>query len=93
MMIVSGLIARANGCDFSTAYWHRLRGMLQYIASIMDAGGHVPNFGDADDAIIARLDPDAADVYRSLLRDRGGFVRFGGVQVQGERRPRDAGYR
>jgi hypothetical protein len=33
----------------------------------MDAGGHVPNFGDADDAIIARLDPDARDVYRSLL--------------------------
>lgn len=67
MMIVSGLIARANGCDFSTAYWHRLRRMLQYIASIMDAGGHVPNFGDADDAIIARLDPDVGDVYRSLL--------------------------
>jgi hypothetical protein len=67
MMIVSGLLARANGCDFSTAYWQRLRGMLQYIASIMDAGGHVPNFGDADDAIIARLDPDAHDVYRSLL--------------------------
>jgi hypothetical protein len=41
--------------------------MLQYMASIMDAGGHVPNFGDADDAIIARLDPEAGDVYRSLL--------------------------
>ncbi|MBM0108012.1 alginate lyase family protein [Steroidobacter sp. S1-65] len=67
MMIVSGLLARANGCDFSTAYWLRLRGMLQYIASIMDAGGHVPNFGDADDAIIARLDPEPSDVYRSLL--------------------------
>ncbi|MDY6947998.1 MAG: alginate lyase family protein, partial [Pseudomonadota bacterium] len=67
MMVVCGLVARANGCDFSTAYWHRLRGMLQYIASIMDSGGHVPNFGDADDAIIARLDPDVGDVYRSLL--------------------------
>lgn len=68
MMIVSGLIARANGCDFSTAYWLRLRRMLHYIASIMDAGGQVPNFGDADDAIIARLDPDPrTDVYRSLL--------------------------
>jgi hypothetical protein len=68
MMIVSGMIARANACDFSTAYWQRLRRMLEYIASIMDAGGHVPNFGDADDAIIARLDPDPkVDVYRSLL--------------------------
>jgi hypothetical protein len=67
MMIVSGLIARANGCDFSADYWERLRAMLQYIASIMDAGGHVPSFGDADDAIIARLDPEPGNVYRSLL--------------------------
>lgn len=62
------VVARANGCDFSTACWQRMRRMLDYIASIMDAGGHVPNFGDADDAIIARLDPDTTtDVYRSLL--------------------------
>ena len=27
--------------------------MLDYIASIMDVGGNVPSFGDADDAIIA----------------------------------------
>jgi hypothetical protein len=67
MMLVSGLIARANGCDFSADYWERLQAMLQYIASIMDAGGHVPNFGDADDAIIARLDPQPGNVYRSLL--------------------------
>lgn len=80
MMIVSGLIARANGCDFSTAYWHRLRGMLQYIASIMDAGGHVPNFGDADDAIIARLDPEVGDVYRSLLAT--GAVLFDSAELK-----------
>ena len=80
MMIVSGLIARANGCDFSTAYWHRLRGMLQYIASIMDVGGHVPNFGDADDAIIARLDPEIGDVYRSLLAT--GAVLFDSAELK-----------
>lgn len=80
MMLVSGLIARANGCDFSTAYWHRLRGMLQYIASIMDAGGHVPNFGDADDAVIARLDPEPADVYRSLLAT--GAVLFDSAELK-----------
>ena len=80
MMIVSGLLARANGCDFGTAYWHRLRGMLEYLASIMDAGGHVPNFGDADDAIIARLDPEAAEVYRSLLAT--GAVLFDSAQFK-----------
>jgi hypothetical protein len=68
MMIVAALVARANGSDFGRTYYERLRAMLTYIASIMDAGGHVPNFGDADDAIIARLDPaQHVDVYRSLL--------------------------
>ena len=68
MMLVAGLVARANGCDFAPEYWRRLEAMLDFIASIMDVGGNVPAFGDADDAVIARLDPDAdADVYRSLL--------------------------
>ena len=59
---------RANGMELGAEYWRRLEAMLDYIASIMDVGGNVPNFGDADDAIVARLDP-APDghVYRSLL--------------------------
>jgi hypothetical protein len=68
MLLIAGLVARANGLELATEYWRRLEAMLDYIASIMDVGGNVANFGDADDAIIARLDP-AADVhvYRSLL--------------------------
>ena len=30
--------------------------MLDFLASIMDAGGNVPMFGDADDGLVARLD-------------------------------------
>jgi hypothetical protein len=68
MMIIAALVARANGTDFGPAYYERLRAMLLYIASVMDVSGHVPSFGDADDAIIARLDPTQdIDVYRSLL--------------------------
>lgn len=67
MLIVAGLVARANGCDFDSSYWQRLEAMLVFLASIMDAGGNVPNFGDADDAIIAPLDPHEVPVYRSLL--------------------------
>ena len=68
--------ARANGMDFAAEYWQRLEAMLDFIASIMDVGGNVPNFGDADDAIIARLDPAPdAHVYRSLLAT--GAVVFG----------------
>jgi hypothetical protein len=68
MLLIAGLMARSNSMDFATEYWQRLEAMLDYIASIMDVAGNVPSFGDADDAIVARLDP-AADVavYRSLL--------------------------
>src|SRR5690606_25392334 len=82
MMLLAGLVARANGRDCTAAYWQRRRGMLDYIASIMDAGGEVPNFGDADDAIISRLDPHAAGnaVYRSLLAS--GAVVFGSAEFK-----------
>ena len=76
MMLLAGLTARANDCDFSPAFWQRLEAMLDFIAGCMDAGGHVPAIGDADDAVIVRFCP-AADfcVYRSLLAT--GSVLFG----------------
>lgn len=68
MLLISGLVARANGIELAAEYWPRLEAMLDFIASIMDVSGNVPNFGDADDAIIARLDPaPEVHVYRSLL--------------------------
>lgn len=76
MMLIAGLVARANAMDFSTEYWQRCEAMLEFIASIMDVAGNVPSFGDSDDAIVARLDPAAdVDVYRSLLA--AGAVVFG----------------
>jgi hypothetical protein len=68
MMLVAGLFGRANRVNFSAEYWRRLETMLEFVASVMDVGGAVPTFGDADDAVIARLDPDeGANVFRSLL--------------------------
>jgi hypothetical protein len=68
MLLLAGLVARANGQDFSTEYWQLVHAMVDYVASIMDSGGNVPNFGDADDAVLARLDPAADfDAYKSLL--------------------------
>jgi hypothetical protein len=76
MMLLAGLIGRANGVAFSTAFWQRLRDMLEFIACVMDVGGHVPMVGDADDARLVRLfpDPDACP-YRMLLAC--GAVLFG----------------
>jgi hypothetical protein len=68
MMLLAGLTARANGRDFGRAYWERLEAMLEFIASCMDVGGHVPAFGDSDDAVIVRFSPNPDFcVYQSLL--------------------------
>jgi hypothetical protein len=68
MMLVAGLYARNGKCEFGAEYWNRWAAMLEFIAGIMDYAGHVPMFGDADDAVIARLDPARDfDPFRSLL--------------------------
>lgn len=68
MMLLVGLFGRANGLEFSQAFWQRLERMLEFIAAVMDAGGHVPMIGDADDARLVRFDPRReASVFRSLL--------------------------
>ena len=80
MMLVAGLLARAGGSDFSPAYWRLFEEMCEFLAAVMDTGGNVPMIGDADDARIARLDPDHhSDPYAPLLAagaiifDRGDF--------------------
>jgi hypothetical protein len=76
LLLVAGLVGRANGKEFSAAFWERIEAMLEFIASIMDRDGQVPAFGDADDAEIVGLQPARqSNVYRSLLAT--GAVLFG----------------
>jgi hypothetical protein len=77
MLLVAGLFARANGCDFGERYWGALEAMLEFLASIMDVGGGVPAVGDADEGVLVRLSPslERDGVYRSLLAS--GAVLFG----------------
>lgn len=42
MMLLCGLVGRANEIDFSFEYWSRLETMLEFIASILDVAGNVP---------------------------------------------------
>jgi hypothetical protein len=68
MMLIAGLVARAGAVDFGVAYWQRLQSMLEFLASIMDVDGNVPQIGDADDGLLVRFDPARDfDPYRSLL--------------------------
>ena len=68
LLLLPLLAARANGDGFSAEYVERLESMLEFLASVMDAGGHVPMFGDSDDGVVVRLDPrEDFCRFRSLL--------------------------
>jgi hypothetical protein len=68
LLQITLLGGKANAQWFSPDYESRVEAMLDFLASLMDAGGNVPMFGDADDAPATRLAP-AADfsLARSLL--------------------------
>ncbi len=70
MMLIAGLVGRANGCELGGEYWQRLEAMLEFIASVMDVAGNVPAIGDADEGVLVRFAPAAdsdTQVFRSLL--------------------------
>jgi len=67
-LLICLLAGRENGVWFSAVYESRVEAMLEYLASVMDAGGNVPMFGDADDGRVVGLAPAAGfSPYRSLL--------------------------
>ncbi len=85
MMILCGLIGRANGLEFSAEYWSRLESMLEFVFSLLDVGSNLPMFGDSDDAVMVRFSPEPGfNVFKSLLATgallfrRGDFKRKAG---------------
>jgi len=87
MLLLALLAARARGVEFPAEFSARLTAMLEYLAAIMDSGGHLPMFGDADDGRIVALSQQPQFCpYRSLLAtgaalfDRADFAaRAGGL--------------
>jgi hypothetical protein len=80
------LAARANGLKFSAAFESRIEAMIEYLASIMDAGGNVPMFGDSDDGLVVRLAQDDGHCgYRSLLATGAILFRRGDFKVKAGR--------
>ena len=67
MLLVALLAGRANGERFAAPFESRIEAMIDFIGCIMDAGGHVPMFGDADDGALLRLAPGPASPFRSAL--------------------------
>jgi hypothetical protein len=87
-LLICLLAGRENGVWFSAVYESRVEAMLEYLASVMDAGGNVPMFGDADDGRVVGLAP-AADFssYRSLLAT--GAIVFGNAEFKRKAGPLD----
>lgn len=80
MMLIAEQVARAEGGSFGAGFLERLERMAEYVAALMDAGGNVPMWGDADDARWLRFaEAPQADPYRpvlaacALLFDRADF--------------------
>ena len=49
------LCERAKSQEFSEGYLKTIESMLEYLASVIDVGGNVPMFGDADDGYVVSL--------------------------------------
>ncbi|OGA71346.1 MAG: hypothetical protein A3G81_31080 [Betaproteobacteria bacterium RIFCSPLOWO2_12_FULL_65_14] len=82
-LVLCLLAGKANGCWFSADYESRVEAMLDYLASIMDAGGNVPQFGDADDGLVARLSQEGDFCpYRSLLATGAILFRRGDFKLK-----------
>jgi hypothetical protein len=75
------LAAKANGRRFPAEFETRVEAMLDYLASIMDAGGNVPQFGDGDDGQVVRLAHTACQ-YRSLLATGAVLFQRGDFKVK-----------
>ena len=68
MLVLPLLAGKANGEWFSPDYESRVEAMMDFLASIMDAGGNVPMIGDADDGYLVRLEQEAGySPFRSML--------------------------
>lgn len=87
-LLLAGLCARAQGNDFDQSYWQRLEAMCGFIASLMDAGGHVPQIGDADDGLACGVFLNGVDNFSSLLAT--GAVLFGRCDLAATARSVDA---
>jgi len=68
LLLLPLLAGKANGMEFAAAFQSRIGAMINYLASIMDAGGNVPMFGDSDDGAVLKLAAESDfSRYRSLL--------------------------
>ena len=84
LLVLCLLAGKANGQWFSADYESRVEAMMDFIASVMDAGGNVPMIGDADDGRASELSPGACP-YRSLLALGAVLFKRGDFKLKAQR--------
>jgi uncharacterized heparinase superfamily protein len=57
--LLAGLVGERAGDAFPREYWSRLQRMTGFLRAIRNAGGRMPDFGDADDGVAFKLSRDA----------------------------------
>lgn len=86
MMVLGGILCKANGIEFGQAFWTRLESMLEFLAALMDKDGQVPMIGDSDDALMVRLSQEPSWCpYRSLLATGAVLFKRGDFAVKAVR--------
>ena len=66
--ILAGILGEKNNIEFPKKYWKRIEKMLEFIASIMDKEGNIPNIGDSDSGYAVILsDEKDFNPFKSLL--------------------------
>ncbi|HEY7655482.1 MAG TPA: alginate lyase family protein [Burkholderiales bacterium] len=83
LLLLPLLAGRANGTRFTAAYESRMEAMMEFVASIMDAGGNVPMIGDSDDSFAVGLSPGGEPPrYRPLLATAAILFRRGDFKAK-----------
>jgi hypothetical protein len=86
LLVLTLLAGKANGQWFSPDYESRIEAMLDFLASIMDARGNVPDIGDSDDGFVTRYAPqDDFCPARSLLATGALLFKRGDFKIKAKR--------
>ncbi|MEJ2442321.1 MAG: alginate lyase family protein [Exilibacterium sp.] len=79
--LVTGLLGKRKGDDFSPAYWKRIELMMLFVARLAEGGDNLPMFGDRDDGYVLDLgeavdDTNALCALGAALFKRDEFYRL-----------------
>ena len=71
LLIVAALEGERAGAPFSAAFKSAVRRMIEAVPLLMDVGGHLPRYGDADDGRAFGLGPGSLRESTSSIGSRG----------------------